>query len=617
MKLKAIKLSNFRSYQAETVIPIHDFTAFVGRNEAGKSTILEALELFFNSEIVKIDQSDCCVHSAEKNVSISCIFTDLPVTLTVDAGASTSLEQEYLLNQDADLEIRKTYNCALKSPKESIVAIASHPGKDKMGDLLLLKNSELKSRLKELNIDGSGIDKRINSEMRKAIWASTNELEMGLREIPLDKEDAKAIWGVLSKSLPVFALFQADRKSTHEDREVQDPMAFAVTEALREVEQELENVKNKVEAKVLEVAARTLSKLKEMDPGLADQLTPRFKSDPKWSSLFKLTLDDHDQIPIDKRGSGARRLILLNFFRAEAERRQTEINSPGVIYAIEEPETSQHPSNQRLVIESLIQLSETPNSQVIVTTHVPGLAGLIPIESLRFLEKTAVANDRVQFGADDIYKKIANSLGVLPDKRVKVLLFVEGPNDVAFLKGTSKILNGKDSSLPDLGNDNRIVFVPAGGSTLQDWVAAYYLKGLNLPEVHIYDRDDAGTPKYQGAVDEVNNRGNGDFAILTTKREMENYIHPDAIQKIFGVTVTFNDEDDVPMLVAERVHEESNSPNAWNTLDAEKRGKKESKAKKRLNREAVVAMTLAQLEEIDSMNEIEGWIKHIANHLNN
>ena len=166
----------------------------------------------------------------------------------------------------------------------------------------------------------------------------------GLRStqlIPLNAEDGKKVWEKLQKVLPTFALFRSDRPSRDEDPEVQDPMALAVKEAVREVEADLEQVRAKVHDRVAQVAQRTIEKLREMDPALASELKPEFRAEPKWEA-FKLSLVGDGGIPINKRGSGVRRLILLNFFRAEAERRQAETESPGVIYAIEEPETSQH-----------------------------------------------------------------------------------------------------------------------------------------------------------------------------------------------------------------------------------------------------------------------------------
>ena len=63
MKLKSVVLENFRSFAGRVKMEIGDLTALIGKNDAGKSTILEALEIFFNSNVVKIDQNDRNVFS--------------------------------------------------------------------------------------------------------------------------------------------------------------------------------------------------------------------------------------------------------------------------------------------------------------------------------------------------------------------------------------------------------------------------------------------------------------------------------------------------------------------------------------------------------------------------
>src|SRR5699024_4994349 len=68
-----------------------------------------------------------------------------------------------------------------------------------------------------------------------------------------------------------------------------------------------------VQEQAMETANRTLEKLQEMDEDLAHSLSAEFKSEPKWSSIFKLNINSDNGISINKRGSGVRRLILLNF----------------------------------------------------------------------------------------------------------------------------------------------------------------------------------------------------------------------------------------------------------------------------------------------------------------
>ncbi|MDL1986481.1 MAG: ATP-binding protein [Deltaproteobacteria bacterium] len=50
MKLSKIRVRNFRCYEEEKSVSFEDFTAFVGKNDSGKSSIIDALALFFDEE---------------------------------------------------------------------------------------------------------------------------------------------------------------------------------------------------------------------------------------------------------------------------------------------------------------------------------------------------------------------------------------------------------------------------------------------------------------------------------------------------------------------------------------------------------------------------------------
>ncbi|MGE5486339.1 MAG: ATP-binding protein [bacterium] len=614
MKLKSVVLRNFRCYENETRIQVGNLTALIGKNDVGKSTILEALEIFFNGAATKVDAQDACIRSGTKEVMIGCEFDNLPDALVLDETAATTLKDEYLLNARGCLEIHKVFDCGATKVKESIFALAHHP-KD---ELLLLKNAELKKRFEALKLDKTeaGVNLSSNPSLRRAIWSHTSDLQLTERLISLEKTDeAKQIWTKLRSELPLFALFQSDRPSRDEDSEVQDPMKFAIGEALKELEPEISEIKRTVKDKVTEVARRTLSKLREMDETLASELAPHFKAEPKWDTLFKMTLTSDDQIPINKRGSGVRRLILLNFFRAEAERKQKTKGGQGIIYAIEEPETSQHPDMQRLIIQAFLDLTEAADCQALITTHVPGLAGLLPVESLRYIYRDETGSVVVASGesnGETLYDCIADDLGVIPDTRVQVLVCVEGPHDVNFLSSISRTIHAHDNGLPDLGSDPRIACLPLGGSTLKQWIDRRYLRGLRLKEVHIYDRGTDIPPKYQRNVDEINGLGPDQYAVLTGKREAENYLHPDAILEEMNVAVTVTADGSVPEAVARAVHEASGSPKGWEELDEKTRSDKISNAKRRLNGAVVNRMTYDRICAMDPNGEFESLLRQVA-----
>ena len=60
MRLKELRLKNFRGYKNETTVDFSDLTVFVGRNDKGKSTVLEAIDIFLNqgNGAVKLDKGD-------------------------------------------------------------------------------------------------------------------------------------------------------------------------------------------------------------------------------------------------------------------------------------------------------------------------------------------------------------------------------------------------------------------------------------------------------------------------------------------------------------------------------------------------------------------------------
>lgn len=391
MKIEKLILANFRSYKDEITISFDDLNVFVGRNDIGKSTILEALDIFFNEGkgIIKIDKDDVNKQAKEEGnseIKIGVVFSDLPEELTIDTTNPTSLEDEYLLNQDGKLTIIKKYPNA---GKEKVFVKAFHPTNVACAGLLLKKQADLKKLLTD---EMACEDKTKNSEIRKSIWGFYSEnLDLEEIEIELAKIDAKNTWDQLKTYLPMYSLFQSDRKNSDGDTEIQNPMKLAVQEILKDqqLSDSLNQVAVEVEKKLKEVADQTLDKLNEMNPEIASSLNPVIPSPDslKWVDVFKsVSITGDEDIPINKRGSGVKRLVLLNFFRAEAERRKAEGNVPDIIYAIEEPETSQHPSHQRKLIEAFIELSESDNTQVLLTTHSPAIVKMLEFDHLRLIK---------------------------------------------------------------------------------------------------------------------------------------------------------------------------------------------------------------------------------------
>lgn len=393
MKIHSLSITNFRGYRSTVVIPFNDLTVFVGKNDVGKSTILEALDIFFHDGkgLIKIEKNDVNIQEkrdGNQDTMISIVFDELPQKVTIDATSETTLQAEYLLNGEGRLEIIKKFHNGA-APK--IFIKAQHPTNPNCTDLLLKKNAELKTIVRNNSIECE--NQANNVKLREAIWNHfSDDLQLQTCDIDASKEDAKKIWEKLSTYMPVYSLFQSDRKNSDGDSEIQDPLQEAVKQIINdpELQATLSTVAEVVTQKLQEVSTRTLEKLREMDPAVANSLNPVIPSTDalKWADVFKkVSISGDEDIPINKRGSGVKRLVLLNFFRAEAERRYQNGDNTGVIYAIEEPETSQHTANQKVLIHALKTLAGSPHTQVILTTH----SGVI-VKELKFINLRLVSD---------------------------------------------------------------------------------------------------------------------------------------------------------------------------------------------------------------------------------
>ncbi len=391
MKISQVKIKNFRGYKEETKIDINDLTVFVGKNDVGKSTILEALDIFLNEG--KPDQEDINKFTEDQDVVISVVFDDLPTEVVIDSQNKTNLKTQYLLNSDKKLEVIKVFPNAGSG---KVFLKAYHPTNPKCAKLFSKKLDDLKGIIEKQDI--SCKDKTRNAEIRTAIWENYKDNLM-LKDVLIEiaKVDEKNTWDKLKEYMPLYALFQADRKNSDGDDEIQNPMKIAVEEILmnKEIQTKLKEVSEQVTTYLQTVASKTREKLKDMDPEIADKLKaeiPLYEK-LKWDSVFKnVTISGDAGIPINKRGSGFKRLVLINFFRAEAERRQELERSPedeelpDIIYAIEEPETSQHPGYQKKLIAAFRELSQAQHTQIILTTHSPAIVKMLEFENLKLVK---------------------------------------------------------------------------------------------------------------------------------------------------------------------------------------------------------------------------------------
>lgn len=108
---------------------------------------------------------------------------------------------------------------------------------------------------------------------------------------------------------------------------------------------------------------------------------------------------------------------------------------------------------------------------------------------------------------------------------------------------------------------------------------------------------------------QVNERGDGSWAVVTAKHEIESYLHKDAISMAFGFDIEVTDHPvegkATPKVFGEAFVAHSGTGKPF----------KESNAKRKLAQQAFRCMTAAMLDERDPDGEVRGWFRRLGDML--
>lgn len=632
MELVKIRLENFRAYENFEIDLSKGLQMFVGKNDIGKSTIFEALDIFFNDKdaIVKISADDLNIKAKRNNnlkVSISCCFSIQERDKFYIETIAVNLKDEHLLNRTGNLEVIKEWDFAAGNNPKFVSYLNCWWPKGIPAEILTAKQVDLKKKVKELGIE-KDVNLTENSSMRTGIFEAlkTKDLIYSVTKIPTKNMlSEKDILENISKSFPDYYLFKADRKNSTSDDEIQNPMSIAVKRAFEtdEVQSKIQEIEEIIRNQLNQVNYATIEKLKKLDIDYGSKLDAKITSN--WAGAVKNDIFDGNDIPINKRGSGIRRLLLLCYLMVEAEKKSYGKEKKNIIFAIEEPETALHPYMQKKFIEQLFKLSRTnrcefgyemPTNtdelnryQVFITTHLPNFISYAQSEQIIYLYKTQTGNIE-RYQKENLIEFIQKEMGKIPVIDYKYVIFVEGDNDVCALKNLGDV--------PELKNifninDENINIVPLIGGNLLKCIELNYFWELNVKQFHLYDGD---IEKYKTKI--IDKKCNLDSnklvrGTVTKLKEMEKYIPKSLIENKLGLNLDkyserWNDVDFniVDVLLAQ----DDTSVQQFNAIKKIPNIKeKEKSLKSYLNKTVLKGVTKEMLVEHGVYDEIESWFK--------
>jgi predicted ATP-dependent endonuclease of OLD family len=539
MRISAIRIENFRALRDIPIIEFTEMPVIVGKNDTGKSSILYALAVFFEERTLTSADFTRGTNKDEP-LKIEVHFTELP------ENATKTLAGKKLLSCNNNLIIKKIFKLGAKQPDFSLLV------KDFVDPEFQNLQAKKERELNELG-------KKYNLAFVKAGRSITNESKItelvnyarskGIGEADVWEDLDKDTINEVASFLPRFTMFPSSMNLSIDQAQFQNPFLEMIVNAI-EIDQ---TIKETVQGKVAAAISEAIGKIEE---NLIQQTDTVKKLIPKptfqWKRLVNLDIETEDQfgacVPLQNRGLGVQRLVMVAFLKYVAEKPLQASDPSNMIFAIEEPETFLHPSAQRDLIESFREL-RSKGYQIIMTSHSPVFVAEAHEEDL-ILVTRQTENASIVCYPQLQTEQIVTELGILPRDQIvsfNAIVFVEGPSDQFFFESVVKTMKQKGLISTDFA-EKKIGLFSIAGNNLEFCVEKHMLKQLNRKFGVVVDSDKKNpTDQLKKKKTDWKCRceaDGGKFFILR-KREIENYLHPAAIQRALNLRVTVEEFNDV------------------------------------------------------------------------
>jgi hypothetical protein len=179
------------------------------------------------------------------------------------------------------------------------------------------------------------------------------------------------------------------------------------------------------------------------------------------------------RLPLRSHGAGAARALLL-----AALLQQARLDNTNLILAVEEPEQNLEPVNQRLVTRSLLMDPEADTAQVVLSTHSPTVAGVVPVDQLHLVRDFADgpnvrALSDVPVAQRKLLERHAQS-ALVGGLYADLILLVEGPSETGALPGLWQQAFASEGL-----DERRFELIACEGDTrIQDYAALFHQIGI-------------------------------------------------------------------------------------------------------------------------------------------
>ncbi|MCA7953326.1 ATP-dependent endonuclease [Burkholderia seminalis] len=381
MKIQSIRIKNFRTLK-DVAIPFDSVTTLIGPNGTGKSTVLRALDWFFNGRPGSLTARDCSFGATDEDIEVQVTFEDLTDKDRGELG---------------------------KYAPPGATTFTAWKRRSKDGAESISANAKSYPPFNEIRANGSAGEKRNaynnlrieDPSLGLPAWSNVDAATQAMTTWEADHTDQLVdapeslqtnFFGFNSggkmSGLFDFVLVTADLRASEEsldgkssiigrilersvDRAAADDEIAKIVEESRAKQQSV--YAEKFKAQLDEMTARLNNVVSSYSPGRAVTVSPGEVELKAPRTIFEVAvLDGETTTAVERQGHGFQRTLLISALQLLAQ--SGAASTEGVIcLAIEEPELFQHPIQAQTFAKVLRSLAEDTGKriQVAYATHSP------------------------------------------------------------------------------------------------------------------------------------------------------------------------------------------------------------------------------------------------------
>lgn len=508
VRIKRVRIQGYRCLR-DVKIDFDDITTFIGPNGVGKSSVLRALDWFFNGDARPITAEDVSVGLKPERIVVEVEFGDLTDLDRAALGKyAVGDAQTVRLWRRWENGVDKLSGMAGMYPEFAAIREGATARER------LTRYRELCKRRPDLGLPAVRSDRQ--AEQALAAWEREHPDELEIVEMTTDPHFFGFAGQAKMTGLFDYVFVSADLRAGDESRDIKDSIIGRIleqavdrTQADQEIAELIDTInlnRKSIHTKhfneqLEELSGELTSAVEELTKGRSirvDSVVPEFRLP---QVQFRVSvLDGPARTRIDQQGHGFQRALLISALRLLAESKAVAGNRT-IFLAIEEPELFQHPVQARGFAAVLRKIARDPKRgvQVAYATHSPYFLEAEGLEEIRRMTRVTVddkpsvriastTGNRVgqrlsrAFTKDQVYRRLMPIfLQKIPEALfARAVILVEGSTEQGLLEGCAI----RDDPL----GKNGIAVVDAGGKGNLP-LAHAVLTELGVPCFVVFDAD--------------------------------------------------------------------------------------------------------------------------------